>query len=58
MCVFFFFSLQLYELTDDAKRRAFLDDLFSFMQKRGGQFSSHQKKPKSQEITVKKVEIN
>ena len=28
-------SLQLYELSDDAKRREFLDDLFSFMQKRG-----------------------
>ncbi|XP_055349704.1 AT-rich interactive domain-containing protein 3A-like [Paramacrobiotus metropolitanus] len=26
---------QLYELSDDPKRRAFLDDLFSFMQKRG-----------------------
>ncbi|CAF0710922.1 unnamed protein product [Brachionus calyciflorus] len=26
---------QLYELSDDAKRKEFLDDLFSFMQKRG-----------------------
>uniref|UniRef100_A0A667YLT1 AT-rich interactive domain-containing protein 3 n=1 Tax=Myripristis murdjan TaxID=586833 RepID=A0A667YLT1_9TELE len=29
------FSLQLYELDDDEKRKEFLDDLFSFMQKRG-----------------------
>ena len=27
--------LQLYELSDDAKRKDFLDDLFAFMQKRG-----------------------
>ncbi|XP_043910768.1 AT-rich interactive domain-containing protein 3A [Protopterus annectens] len=27
---------QLYELNDDPKRKEFLDDLFSFMQKRGG----------------------
>ena len=30
-----FICLQLYELSNDAKRREFLDDLFSFMQKRG-----------------------
>ncbi len=29
------FSLQLYELSDDQKRKEFLDDLFAFMQKRG-----------------------
>lgn len=29
-------SLQLYELDRDPKRKEFLDDLFSFMQKRGG----------------------
>jgi hypothetical protein len=28
-------SLQLYELDGDPKRKEFLDDLFSFMQKRG-----------------------
>ena len=28
-------SFQLYELSDDPKRKEFLDDLFSFMQKRG-----------------------
>ena len=27
--------LQLYELSDDSKRKDFLDDLFAFMQKRG-----------------------
>lgn len=27
--------LQLYEINDDPKRKEFLDDLFSFMQKRG-----------------------
>ena len=27
--------LQLYELSDDTKRKDFLDDLFAFMQKRG-----------------------
>jgi len=27
--------LQLYELSDDNKRKEFLDELFSFMQKRG-----------------------
>ncbi|ELU13411.1 hypothetical protein CAPTEDRAFT_64285, partial [Capitella teleta] len=32
---FSFFVLQLYELSDEPKRREFLDDLFSFMQKRG-----------------------
>jgi len=26
---------QLYEISDDPKRKEFLDDLFSFMQKRG-----------------------
>ena len=31
----FFFFLQLYEINDDPKRKEFLDDLFSFMQKRG-----------------------
>lgn len=31
----FFFLFQLYELDDDEKRKEFLDDLFSFMQKRG-----------------------
>ena len=52
--VFFsFFSLQLYELTDDAKRRAFLDDLFSFMQKRGGQFL-HTKKCQNLKISQRK----
>lgn len=30
-----FFLLQLYEINDDPKRKIFLDDLFSFMQKRG-----------------------
>lgn len=29
------YSLQLYEINDDPKRKEFLDDLFSFMQKRG-----------------------
>lgn len=29
------FPFQLYELDDDEKRKEFLDDLFSFMQKRG-----------------------
>lgn len=29
------FLLQLYEINDDPKRKEFLDDLFSFMQKRG-----------------------
>lgn len=29
------FFFQLYELDDDEKRKEFLDDLFSFMQKRG-----------------------
>ena len=29
------FLLQLYELSDDTKRKDFLDDLFAFMQKRG-----------------------
>ena len=28
-------SLQLYELSDDPKRKEFLDDLFTFMQKKG-----------------------
>lgn len=31
----FSFNLQLYEINDDPKRKEFLDDLFSFMQKRG-----------------------
>lgn len=30
-----YFLLQLYEINDDPKRKEFLDDLFSFMQKRG-----------------------
>lgn len=30
-----FLYLQLYEINDDPKRKEFLDDLFSFMQKRG-----------------------
>jgi len=30
-----FFLMQLYELDSDPKRKEFLDDLFSFMQKRG-----------------------
>ncbi len=29
------FIFQLYELSDDVKRKEFLDDLFAFMQKRG-----------------------
>lgn len=33
--LFYFFNLQLYEINDDPKRKEFLDDLFSFMQKRG-----------------------
>ena len=32
---FFFSIFQLYELSEEPKRREFLDDLFSFMQKRG-----------------------
>lgn len=32
---FFLLSLQLYELNDDIGRKAFLDELFDFMQKRG-----------------------
>lgn len=37
MCVLFlcFAPLQLYELSDDPRRKVFLDDLFVFMQKRG-----------------------
>lgn len=31
----FFLYLQLYEINDDPKRKEFLDDLFSFMQRRG-----------------------
>uniref|UniRef100_A0A8C5P5W6 AT-rich interactive domain-containing protein 3 n=1 Tax=Leptobrachium leishanense TaxID=445787 RepID=A0A8C5P5W6_9ANUR len=34
-CNVFLSVLQLYELDDDPKRKEFLDDLFSFMQKRG-----------------------
>ncbi len=34
----FFTSFQLYELSDDPKRKEFLDDLFAFMQKRGELF--------------------
>ena len=30
-----FYLFQLYEINDDPKRKEFLDDLFSFMQKRG-----------------------
>ena len=33
--VFSAYFPQLYELSDDPKRREFLDDLFAFMQKRG-----------------------
>lgn len=33
--ILFFLFFQLYELDDDEKRKEFLDDLFSFMQKRG-----------------------
>lgn len=33
--LFLSLSLQLYELDGDPKRKEFLDDLFSFMQKRG-----------------------
>jgi len=33
----FYEHLQLYELSDDVKRKEFLDELFSFMQKRGKQ---------------------
>ena len=38
--LFRFGFLQLYELNDDAGRKAFLDDLFDFMQKRGESISS------------------
>lgn len=31
----FAFSLQLYEINDDPKRKEFLDDLFMFMKDRG-----------------------
>lgn len=31
----FCYLLQLYELDNDPKRKEFLDDLFTFMQKRG-----------------------
>lgn len=31
----FILCFQLYELSDDVKRKEFLDDLFSFMQRRG-----------------------
>lgn len=31
----FLFLFQLYEISDDPKRKEFLDDLFSFMQRRG-----------------------
>lgn len=31
----FTFLFQLYEINDDPKRKEFLDDLFSYMQKRG-----------------------
>ena len=30
-----FLYFQLYEISDDPKRKEFLDDLFQFMQKRG-----------------------
>lgn len=33
--LFLFLSVQLYEINDDPKRKEFLDDLFSYMQKRG-----------------------
>lgn len=32
------FPFQLYELDNDPKRKDFLDDLFTFMQKRGETF--------------------
>lgn len=32
---FFFVFFKLYELDNDPKRKEFLDDLFTFMQKRG-----------------------
>lgn len=35
MSLFFFLFIQLYELGDEVDRKAFLDDLFTFMQKRG-----------------------
>lgn len=31
----YYFPFQLYELDNDPKRKEFLDDLFTFMQKRG-----------------------
>ena len=36
---FFVYCWQLYELSDDPKRKEFLDDLFSFMQKKGKEHS-------------------
>lgn len=36
-----FFLMQLYELDSDPKRKEFLDDLFSFMQKRGMYKENH-----------------
>lgn len=36
----FHFSLQLYEINNDPKRKEFLDDLFTFMKDRGKK-SSH-----------------
>lgn len=38
---YFSFSFQLYEINDDPKRKEFLDDLFSFMQKRGKYFKTY-----------------
>jgi len=35
-----FYLFQLYEINDDPKRKEFLDDLFSFMQKRGKSIES------------------
>ena len=35
-----FCFFQLYEINDDPKRKEFLDDLFSFMQKRGKSIQS------------------
>jgi len=34
-----FVCVQLYDMSPDPKRKEFLDDLFSFMQKRGEPFS-------------------
>ena len=36
----YIFIFQLYELSDDQKRKEFLDELFAFMQKRGRLFQN------------------